>query len=88
MTPLGRQCWCEANKHGMLHSSRTDLGVKGAYEECYDKICWHAWSQLHHIAVTVGVRPDESLVYELMAVFDEVMKPLADRYLGEIASKK
>ena len=21
----------EANKHGMLHSSRTDLGVKGAY---------------------------------------------------------
>ena len=72
----------------MLHSSRTDLGVKGAYEECYDEICRDAWSQLHHIAVTIGVKPGESLVDELMAVFDEVMKPLADSYLGDIASKK
>ena len=78
----------EANKHGMLHSSRTDLGVKGAYEEAYDEICREAWSELHHIAITVGVKPDESLVDELRGVFDEVMKPLANRYLGEIASRK
>ncbi|MCY4462172.1 MAG: hypothetical protein OXC26_17550 [Albidovulum sp.] len=69
----------EANKHGMLHSSRTDLGVKGAYEETYDDICRDAWSELHHIAITVGVKPNEGLVDELRAVFDEVMKPLAER---------
>ena len=69
----------EANKHGMLRSSRTDLGVKGAYEETYDDICKDAWSELHHIAVTVGVKPIEGPVDELRAVFDEVMKPLAER---------
>ena len=78
----------EANKHGMLHSSRTDLRVKSAYEETYDQICRDAWSELHHIAVTVGVKPDEGLVDDLRAVFDEVMRPLADRYVGELASKK
>ena len=78
----------EANKHGMLHSSRTDLGVKSAYKETYDEICRDAWSQLHQIAVTVGVKPDESLVGELRGVFDEVMVPLAKRYLGELASKR
>ena len=78
----------EANKHGMLHSSRTDLGVKRAYEETYDEICGDAWSQLHHIAVTVGVKPHEHLVGELRAVFDEVMVPLAKRYLGELAGKR
>ncbi len=78
----------EATLHGALHSSRTDLAVKSAYEEAYDEICRDAWSELHHIAVTVGVKPDESLVNELRAVFDDTMKPLADRYLGEIASKK
>ena len=35
----------EANKHGMLHSSRTDLGVKSAYLEVYDEICGDAWSR-------------------------------------------
>ena len=78
----------EANKHGMLHSSRTDLGVKSAYLEIYDGICGDARSQLHQIAVTVGVKPDENLVEELRAVFDEVMEPLAKKYLGELASKK
>ena len=78
----------EANKHGTLHSSRTDLGVKSAYEETYDEFCGDAWSELHHIAVTVGVKPGENLVDELRAVFDEVMLPLAERYIGELAGKR
>ena len=75
----------EANGRGMLHSSVTELGVKSAYEEIYEIICREAWSELQQIAVTIGVRPDESLADELRAVFDQVMEPLAGRYLGELA---
>ena len=75
----------EANGRGMLHSSETELGVKSAYEEIYEIICREAWSELQQIAVTIGVGPDESLADELRAVFDQVMEPLAGRYLGELA---
>ena len=74
----------EANRHGMLHSSRTALNVRKVYEETYDDICREAWSQLHHIAVTIGVNPGDILVEQLREVFDEVMKPLADSYLGSL----
>lgn len=78
----------EANRHGMLHSSRTALNVRKVYEETYDEICREAWSQLHHIAVTIGVNPGDILVEELREVFDEVMKPLADSYLGALRRNK
>ena len=75
----------EANGRGMLHSSVTERGVKSAYEEIYEIICREAWSELQQIAVTIGVGSDESLADELRAVFDQVMEPLAGRYLGELA---
>ena len=74
----------EMNARGMLHSSVANQRVRSTYEETYDKICGEAWSELHHIAVTVGVKPDENLVDKLRAVFDEVMEPLAKRYLGDL----
>ena len=74
----------EMNARGMLHSSVANQRVRSTYEETYDNICGEAWSELHHIAVTVGVKPDESLVGKLRAVFDEVMEPLAKRYLGNL----
>ena len=76
----------EANKRGTLYSSRTALNVRMAYEKTYDDVCGDAWSQLHHIAVTVGVKPGDTLVEQLREVFDEVMKPLADSYLGDLHS--
>ena len=78
----------EANKYGALHSSRTTLNVRSAYEEMYEDICRDAWSQLHHIAVTIGVKPDDALVEQLRDIFDDKMKPLADRYLSELQEGK
>ena len=78
----------EANKYGALHSSRTTLNVRSAYEEMYEDICRDAWSQLHHIAVTIGVKPDDTLVEQLRDIFDDKMKPLADRYLSELQEGK
>ena len=75
----------EMNGRGMLHSSVTELRVKSTYEETYDKICQEARSELQQIAGAIGVSPDESLSDELRAVFDQVMEPLAGRYLGELA---
>lgn len=67
----------------MLHSSRADLGVEGVYEESYDDTCRAAWPKLHHVAHTVCVKPQEDLVDAQRSVFDEVMKLLADWYVGE-----
>ena len=78
----------EANRRGMLHSSHTALKVRTAYEETYDDICRDAWSHLHRIAVTVGVKPDNTLDDQLREVFDEVMKPLAKRYLHDLRINK
>ena len=78
----------EMNRRGMLHSSLTDRGVRDTYEKTYDEICREAWSELQNIAVVAGVKPDGNLVDELRTVFDEVMKPLAKRYLGELARQR
>ena len=59
-----------------------------AYEKTYDQICREAWSELQSIAVAAGVKPDGSLVDELRTVFDEVVKPLAKRYLSELARQR
>ena len=75
----------EMSGRGIFHSSVTDLGVKNAYEETYEEICQEAWSELQQIAGTIGVEPDESLADQLRVVFDQVMEPLAARYLGELA---
>ena len=71
----------EANKHGMLRSGSTALQIGKAYEETYDAICKDAWLQLHKIAITIGVKPDGALAGQLRDVFDEILKPLASRYL-------
>ena len=68
----------------ILHSSPSDRSVAKAYEDKYDELCKEAWSQLHRIAVTVGVEPNDSLIGELRGTFDEVMIPLADDYLGKV----
>jgi len=69
---------------GTLHSSMCERSVARAYEEKYDELCKEAWSQLHRIAVTVGVQPNESLIRELRGAFDNVMIPLAAEYLGKV----
>lgn len=74
----------EMNARGLLHSSITELRVKRAYEEIYEEICQEAWRELRQIAVTIGVTPGESLVDELRSVFDQVMEPLAGRYVGTL----
>jgi hypothetical protein len=71
----------ESSLSGALQSSRTALGIRQAYEEIYDDICLEAWLNLHHIAVTIGVEPNDNLVGELRSIFDELMMPLADQYL-------
>ena len=78
----------EMNRRGMLHSSLADPGVRDTYEKTYDEICREAWSELQDIAVVDGVKPDGNLVDELQTVFDELMKPLANRYLGELARQR
>ena len=69
---------------GMLHSSAHDQLIAELYVDKYDELCNEAWSQLHRIAVTIGVKPDDSLIGELREVFDEVMNPLAEDFVGEI----
>ena len=69
---------------GILHSSASELSVAKAYKDKYDEFCKEAWSQLHRIAVTVGVEPNDSLIEELRGAFDEVMIPLADDYLDRV----
>ncbi len=69
---------------GMLHSTVSDQLIARVYEDKYDELCKEAWSQLHRIAVTIGVEPDDSLIGELREAFDEVMKPLANDFLGDI----
>ena len=65
----------------MLRSGRFALEVRTAYEKVYEEICNQAWSELHHIAVTIGIKPDERMVGELRALFDDVLVQLANRYL-------
>ena len=74
----------KATARGMLLSSMADRNVAKVYEDKYDELCKEAWSQLHRIAVTIGVEPNDSLIGKLREAFDEVMKPLADNYLGNI----
>ena len=78
----------EMNARGLLHSSITELRVKRAYEEIYEQICQEAWRELRQIAVTIGVTPDESLADELRSVFDQVMEPLAGRYVSALGRKR
>ena len=69
---------------GILQSTMSERNVAKVYEDKYDELCNEAWSQLHRIAVTIGVEPNDSLIGELREAFDEVMKPLADDYLGDV----
>ena len=69
---------------GILHSTVSERSVAKVYEDKYDQLCKEAWSQLHRIAVTIGVVPNDSLIEELREAFDKVMKPLADDYLGNV----
>ena len=78
----------EMNRRGMLHSSLTDLGIRDAYEQTYDQLCREAWSELEIIAVAVGVEPNGSLVDDLRTVFDDLIKPLANGYLSELARQR
>ena len=78
----------EMNARGLLHSSVTELRVKSTYEGIYEEICQEAWSELEKIAVTIGVTPDENLADELRSVFDQVMEPLAGRYVGALGRKR
>ena len=78
----------EANKHGMLHSSRTALNIRKVYEETYDDICRNAWSQLHQIAVTIGVKLEDTSIKQLRHLFNEVMTPVAHKYLADLQSNR
>ena len=78
----------EMNARGLLHSSITELRVKTAYEELYEEICQEAWRELRQIAVTIGVTPVENLADELRSAFDQVMEPLAGRYVGALGRKR
>ena len=69
---------------GILHSTVSERSIAKIYEDKYDELCKEAWLQLHRIAVTIGVVPNDSLIDELREAFDEVMKPLADDYLGNV----
>ena len=69
---------------GMLQSTASDQLIAKVYVDKYDELCNEAWSQLHRFAVTIGVKPDDSLIGELRKAFDEVMKPLADEFLANI----
>ena len=73
-----------ANARGMLRSSHCALEVRTAYENIYDEICKQAWSDIHHIAVTIGITSDEHMVDRLRGIFDEVLVPLANRYLESL----
>ena len=47
---------------GMLQSTVSDQLIAKVYVDKYDDLCKEAWSQLHRIAVTIGVKPDDSLI--------------------------
>lgn len=74
----------EASASGMLRSSRSALVIRTAYENIYEEICNQAWSELHHIAVTIGINPDERMMGELRGIFDDVLLQLANRYLAAL----